>query len=170
MFATAGERLGVAGGSLTFEGFFEETHQRLFAALCLATGNRYEAEEIMQDAFLALWQRWENVSAMDDPTGYLFRTAMNLFRKRLRRAAVAARRTLALAPREDAFEAIDEQDALMRAMRGLSPRERTAVVLTAILGFSSQEAGKILGVKDSTVRVLAKRAREAMRPMVGEVT
>jgi DNA-directed RNA polymerase specialized sigma24 family protein len=28
-----------------------------------------EAEEIMQDAFLALWERWERVSAIDDPTG-----------------------------------------------------------------------------------------------------
>ena len=35
-----------------FEEFFELEHVRLFGALCVMTGNRSEAEEIMQDAFL----------------------------------------------------------------------------------------------------------------------
>ena len=34
----------------------------------------------MQDAYLKLWERWGRVSLMDDPTGFLFRTAMNLVR------------------------------------------------------------------------------------------
>ena len=55
------------------------------------TGNRAEAEELMQDAFLSVWERWDRVSGMDDPIGYLYRTAMNLFRKRYRRAMLAVR-------------------------------------------------------------------------------
>ena len=47
-----------------------------FAALWLVTRNSHEAEEIMQDAFLKLWERWDRVNQMDDPTGYLYRTAM----------------------------------------------------------------------------------------------
>jgi RNA polymerase sigma-70 factor (ECF subfamily) len=153
----------------SFEDFFAETHARLFAALCLVTGSREEAEEIMQDAFLAMWERWDRVRAMDEPTGYLFRTAMNLFRKRVRRAAVAARRTLGIAPAPDAFDRVDDQDALVRAMRDLTPQQRAAVVLTAILGYSSEEAGRLLGIADSTVRVLATRARATMRPKIREV-
>lgn len=30
----------------------------------------------MQDAYLKLWERWDRVSGMDDPTGFLFRTAI----------------------------------------------------------------------------------------------
>jgi hypothetical protein len=37
--------------------FFDETHQRLFGGLCLVTGDRHEAQEIMQDAYLQLWER-----------------------------------------------------------------------------------------------------------------
>src|SRR4051812_32446251 len=78
----------------SFEAFFEEERADLFSALWLVTRNRQEAEEIMQDAFLKLWERWDRVRRLDDPTGYLYRTAMNGFRNRARRAAVALRKTL----------------------------------------------------------------------------
>jgi RNA polymerase sigma-70 factor (ECF subfamily) len=55
----------------SFEEFFSSEHARLFGALCLVTGDRHEAEEIMQDAFLRLWERWGRVSGLDDPSGYL---------------------------------------------------------------------------------------------------
>ena len=65
----------------SFEGFFEAEKLRLYRALCLITRNRFEAEEITQDAFVRLLERWDRVSAMEDPTGYLYVTAMNTFRK-----------------------------------------------------------------------------------------
>ena len=92
-----------------FEDFFGSEHARLFGALCLVTGDRHEAEEIMQDAFLRLWERWEKVSGLDDPTAYLFRTAMNVFRNRYRRAALGVRKTLSLAPSEDAFSTVEDR-------------------------------------------------------------
>src|SRR3989337_910699 len=88
----------VAEAHARFETFFEQTHQRLFGGLCLVTGNRHEAEEIMQDAYLKVWERWERVSGMDDPTGFLFRTAMNGFRSRYRRASIAIPPPISLAP------------------------------------------------------------------------
>ena len=155
-------------GSLarSFEAFVEAENVRLFRALYLVTGSRFEAEEIMQDAFLAVWERWERVGTMDDPTGYLFRTAMNLFRKRLRRAAGAVRRRVAPAPHEDPFEAIEDRDAVFRALRKLRPNERAAIVATALLGYSSEEAGRMLGMSAGTVRMHASRARAAMKDIM----
>jgi DNA-directed RNA polymerase specialized sigma24 family protein len=83
---------------LGFEAFFGENRTKLFGALCLVTGNRHEAEEIAQDAFLKLWERWDRVSTLEDPTSFLFRTAMNVFRNRLRRAGLGMRKALALVP------------------------------------------------------------------------
>jgi hypothetical protein len=74
-----------------FEAFFTQEHVRLFRALCLLTKSLQEAEEFMQDAFLKLWERWDRASAMDSPTGYLYRTAMNLVRSRARRVRTAFR-------------------------------------------------------------------------------
>jgi RNA polymerase sigma-70 factor, ECF subfamily len=159
----------VAKGARGFEEFFGSEHARLFGALCLVTGDRHEAEEIMQDAFLRLWERWDRVSALDDLSSYLFRTAMNVFRNRYRRAALGVRKTLSLTPSEDAFATVEDRDVVVRALRGLTPDQRAAVVLTGYAGLTSEEAGKVLGMRAGTVRTLATRARASMREKAGEL-
>jgi RNA polymerase sigma factor (sigma-70 family) len=154
----------------SFEDFVESESARLFRALYLVTGSRHEAEEVMQDTFLAIWERWDRVGAMEDPTGYLFRTAMNMFRKRLRRASLALRKSVALVVREDPFAAIDNRHVVFEALKGLRPKERAAIVLTALEGYSSEEAAWMLGTSAGTVRMRASRARTAMRARVGEPT
>ena len=151
-----------------FEIFFLDHHVRLYRALWLVTRNGHEAEEIMQDAFLRVWERWPKVSRVPDPTGYLYRTAMNAFRSRARRAAVALRKTVRAIPPDDLLEAVEGRDAVVRAMASLTPRQRAAVVLTDVLGLTSEEAAEALGVKAVTVRVLAARGRQALRGTMGE--
>jgi RNA polymerase sigma factor (sigma-70 family) len=149
-----------------FEAFFELEHVRLFGALSVMTGNRSEAEEIMQDAFLNLWERWPRVSRMDSPAGFLYRTAMNLYRKRVRRAGVAMRKAMSLLPADDELGAVERRDEASRLLRALTPREREAIVLTAYLGYTTEEAGKLLGIKANTVRVLTARARASLKQTV----
>jgi RNA polymerase sigma-70 factor (ECF subfamily) len=159
----------VAEERQSFEEFFRSEHARLFGALCLVTGDRHEAEEIMQDAFLRLWERWVRVSGLDDPSAYLFRTAMNVFRNRYRRAALAVRRTVSLAPTEDALATVEDRDVVVRALRDLTPDQRAAVVLTGYVGLTSEEAGTLLGMRAGTVRTLSTRARAAIREKAGEL-
>jgi RNA polymerase sigma factor (sigma-70 family) len=147
----------------SFEDFYHTESDGLFGALVLITGSRFEAEEIAQDAFLAVWQRWDRVGGMENPVGYLYRTAMNAARRRRRRAALALRRAVGLRHEEDAFAAADRRDAVDRALAGLSRRQRAALVLTDLLEFSSEEAGEALGIKAATVRALASQGRDAMR-------
>ena len=117
----------------------------------------------MQDAFLKVWERWDRVGTMDDPVGYLYRTAMNLFRKRYRRAALAVRRSIGLMPSGDDFADADDRETVRRVLATLPPRQRAALVLTEMLGFSSAEAGRALGVRASTVRSLSHQGRESFR-------
>ena len=146
-------------GQPSFEMFFKQHHGDLFAALWLITRNRHEAEELAQDSFLRLWERWDRVSAMDDPEGYLYRTAMNAFRSRARRAALALRHIGRSSPVDDAFVAVERREIVVQALASLTPRQRAAVVLTDVLGYSSEEAGRWLRIKPVTVRVLASRGR-----------
>ncbi|MDP9342698.1 MAG: sigma-70 family RNA polymerase sigma factor [Actinomycetota bacterium] len=150
----------------SFEDFFRAEHARLLRALFLVTGNEGEAEDLMQEAFLKMWERWDRVRHLDDPTGYLYRTAMNAFRSRYRRAARAARRVVGMARGADAFEAADERDLVARALATLTPRQRAALVLTEMVGYDSEEAGRALGVKAVTARVLASQARAALRQVL----
>jgi RNA polymerase sigma factor (sigma-70 family) len=147
----------------SFEEFFAAERARLFGALVVMTNDRAEAEEILQDAFLTVWERWERVAAMEEPVGFLYRIAMNLFRKRLRRAAVAVRKAVHLLPRGDELADVEIRDEAVRLLERLTPRERAALVVTAYLGYSSEEAGELLGIRASTVRVLTNRARAALR-------
>src|SRR5919198_6661964 len=91
----------------SFEAFFEAETDTLFRRLCLVTGNRAEAEEIAQDAFLRIWERWDRVADFDDRVGYLYRVAMNVFRNRARRATVAIRKTADPELRSDEFGAAE---------------------------------------------------------------
>ena len=152
----------------TFEEFFLETNRDLAGALWLVTRNTHEAEEIAQDAYLKLWERWPRVGTMEDPSGYLHRTAWNLWRSRGRRAGVALRKVVHAIPADAATDHIESLDVVVKALAGLTPRERAAVVLLDLLDMTSEEAAAALGVRPSTVRVLAARARarlkEGMQP------
>ena len=130
------------------------------------TGNRQEAEDVMQDAFLRLYERWDRVEKLEDPTGYLYRTAFNVFRRRSRRAAMAVRRMLGISPSIDEFAAADAKHMVSQALARLTKRQRAALVLTEILGYSSEAAGSILGVRAVTVRALASQGRAAMRQVL----
>jgi RNA polymerase sigma-70 factor (ECF subfamily) len=154
----------VAEQPLAFDAFYEEHFHRIHTALFLVTGNRHEAEEIAQESFLRLFERWSRVASVEDPVGYVYRTAMNVFRNRYRRASLALRRALSIAPEStDELGRIDTRDELVRLLRELTPQQRAAVLLTAILDYSADEAGKVLGLRPSSVRSLASRGRDAMK-------
>jgi len=155
--------------SRAFDDFFRSTHRRAFTAMCLVTGDRYEAEEIVQDAYLRLLERWDRVGEMDDPEGYLFRTTMNVFRNRYRRATLAVRRAVALAPAaRDDLATVEARDELIRLLQPLAPRQRAAVLATSILDLPADEAGRLLGMEAATVRALSSRARKQLRKTVQE--
>jgi RNA polymerase sigma-70 factor (ECF subfamily) len=163
--ATSGPEDGPAssGPAASFEEFFAAHRSRLLGALVVMTANRAEAEEILQDAFLAVWERWGRVVGMDDPVGFLYRIAMNLFRKRLRRAGVAVRKAAHLLQDRDELAGVETRDEAVRLLGRLTPRERAAIVVTAYLGYSSEEAGELLGIRATTIRVLTNRARASLR-------
>lgn len=146
----------------SFESLFELERDRLFGLLALMTGDRSEAEEIAQDAFVAVWERWDRVRLMDNPSGYLHRTAINAFRKRYRRSRLFGRLADALSPMASTAPA-DSALILNEALRSLTPRQRAALVLTELLGYSGEEAAQALGVKVSTIGALKYQGRTALR-------
>ncbi len=150
-----------------FDTFFEEEHDRLFKALYFVTGNRHDAEELMQDAFLSLWERWDEIGRIADPTGYLFRVALNGFRMRRRRATMAVRKVVPIPERRDAFLDAEMRADVRQLLLEVSPRQRAALVLVDLLGYPAEQAASILGVRPSTVRVLATQGRHALRATEG---
>ena len=151
-----------------FEDLVEAESPGLFGALCLIARDRFEAEDVMQEAFLKVWERWDRVRVMEDPTGYLYRTALNLYRQRLRRASLALRRAIRLAPSRDELAEVESRDAVVRALAELTPRQRMGVVLVDLLDHSSEEAARVMGIEAATVRVLVSQGRAALKRNAGD--
>ena len=154
--------------AVSFEDFYEVEQGGLFGAMILVTRDRQEAEDLTQEAFLKVWERWSVVQGLDNPTGYLYRTAMNAFFSRRRRIAMAGRQLIAQVLRLDPLTTVEARDEIDRALADLTPRQRVALVLTDLLGFPPGEVADTMGVTGSTARVLLARARETMRAAIGE--
>jgi RNA polymerase sigma-70 factor (ECF subfamily) len=153
----------------TFEEFYEDTAGRLFTALCQVSGNQHEAEEVTQDSFVRVFERWDRVRSLEDPAGYLFRVSMNVVRSRVRRTSLSLRAApLLVAPRNEDLVAVENRDAVDRLLRRLKPRQHAAVWLTEVLEFSAEETGRILGVRASSVRSLTTRARARLRHEIAD--
>jgi RNA polymerase sigma-70 factor (ECF subfamily) len=156
-------------GPPSFEELFLDVHDRLYRALYFVTGSSADAEELMQDAFLKLWERWDRLDSIEDPVAYLFRVALNGFRMRARRARTAAGKVLPVVGSRDPFEDVNVREDVRRMLRAVTPRQRTAIVLTDIFGYSSDQAARIMGIRPTTVRVLASQGRTALRGSEGGV-
>jgi RNA polymerase sigma factor (sigma-70 family) len=121
----------------------------------------------VQEAFLKVWDRWDRVQGLEDPAGYLYRTAFNVWRSRTRRAVRSARYRLTGHQPDDIFERVNATLDLRRTLQGMPERQRAALVLVHLLGYSSAEAGRLMGVRPETIRSLASQGRAALRSSLG---
>lgn len=148
-------------GAEVFESFFAKNYELVLRTLYLVTGDRNEAEDLAQEAFVKAFERWDRIRTMDNPSGYLYRMGLNAYRSRLRRIATAAKRSVAPTV-SDPMSQSDDRDAIRRALASLPDAQREVIVLIEWLGMSSEEAGKVLGVSAGTVRVRLTRAKQAL--------
>ncbi len=146
-----------------FSVFYAEEHAKLFKALFFVTGNRADAAELMQDAFLKLWERWDTIDRIGDPTAYLFRVALNGSRMRVRGARRAAARLVRPDAATDPFDEVNLREDVHQMLCRLAPRQRAALVLLDLYGFGSEEAAGIMHIRPSTVRALATQGRAVLR-------
>jgi len=145
-----------------FEEFFREEYQGLCRAMLLLTGNRADAEECVEEALVRVLSRWHDVRVMASPTGYAFVTAANVFRRHQRRFARPRDLVSLQDLPNDEGGTTDARLAVFTAMQSLSLRQRQVVVLVDLLGFTSEEAGRLLGIRDGSVRSELHRARAVL--------
>jgi len=152
----------------TFEDFFLAEHERLFQALYLLTGDRYEADDLAQESLLRAYERWDRVGAMESPAGYVYRTALNLHRSRLRSLVVRARRVFAAVADEDLSGSVAASHDVRAALAKLPRGQCEALILVEWLGLASEEAGRVLGIDAASVRGRLHRGRASLRDLLGD--
>jgi DNA-directed RNA polymerase specialized sigma24 family protein len=152
---------GEPSGSVWFESFQSDGQARLRVALIAAYGVEV-GTEAAADASAYAWEHRERLAAMPNPIGYLFRVGQSASRRHLR-----WRRRLLLPPVPPTLVDQIEPD-LPRALAQLTDRQRLAVTLVHVRGWTHEEAAEALGVDVSTVRTHLARGLSRLRSLLGE--
>lgn len=151
----------VLDGHVTATGFDEFYRAEYAPMVRLARGlvdTSECAEEIAQDAFAQVFERWDRLEA---PGGYLRTAVVNGARSELRRREV--RRRIGLAPPP---QAPAERDYLTDALDRLPPKRKTALVLRYYAGLSEREIAETMGVRPGTVKSLVSRGLAELREVI----
>ena len=159
-----GTDIEVLPTTAAFDDLFRDHYERVLRALYLLTGDANDAEDLAQEAFARAYERRHELSSSRNPAGYVYKTALNVHRSRARRAAVALRRGRFLVQTEaNRFEAVEERDALRRALADLPLKERQALILVVWLDMRDTEAAKALNVSPAAIRTRVSRAKARLR-------
>lgn len=138
---------------------FAAEGQAMLRMATLMVGSAAVAEEVVQDAFLAVGRHW---CSLERPGAYLRTTVINGCAQALRRRDAEGRALAARMPRE-VVELPSRLVELRDALDRLSERQRIVVVLRYFVDIPDHEIAELLGVRPSTVRSLVRRALKMMR-------
>jgi RNA polymerase sigma-70 factor (sigma-E family) len=151
-----------------FDGFVRRGSARLVRSAYLLTGDRHQAEDLLQVALVRTARQWE--TARDAPDAYAHRVLINLLHDR--------RRWLSRRVIEEPFGALDgaspttgadhadgviERDAILNAMKLLGDRQREVVVLRFFADLSVSETAAAIGSSAGTVKTHTSRALQKLR-------
>ena len=142
----------------TYEAFVQSGGARLRRAFIAAYGPDVGAEAT-SDALAYAWEHWDRVSAMQNPTGYLYRVGQSKARR-------YHRRPLRL-PQPEATAQPWVEPGLPSALERLSERQRQAILLCHGYGWTLAEVGELLDVGPSTVQRHLDRGMTKLRATLG---
>lgn len=145
-----------------FDEFYRGSRGRLLSYLYAAGGDLSEAQDAAQEAYARAWQRWGQVSRLDDPEAWVrtvgWRVLAHRWRK-LRGRRAAYRRHGAPAP---AAAPSEDTVALVAALRQLPVEQRQALVLHHLLDLPVAQIATDTGVREGTVKARLSRGRAAL--------
>ena len=129
------------------------------------------AEEVVQDAFIAVHRRWDRLRDPDKALAYLRRAVVNQSRSTLRHRMVVERHVLrgpdaASAQPEEPAEHLARRVAVLEAMRALPQRQREVLALRYYLDLSEAEIADTLGISRGAVKSHASRGAAALRGLL----
>jgi RNA polymerase sigma-70 factor (sigma-E family) len=153
--------------SRSFDDFVVQASPRLLRAAMLLTGSRADAEDVTQEALLAVYRRWERLRAPQAAYTYASVTMTRLAHRHLRKAR--ARREVNLADLPDrasldvAIDASVEGAAMRTMLLTLPPRQREAVVLRFYLDLSVETVARAMRCTPGTVKSQVSKALATLR-------
>lgn len=152
----------------SFDAFYDRQYAPAVRLAMALVGRWSVAEELAQDAFATLFQRWKHVSQYESPEAWIRLVVVNRSVSALRRRAVEARLLLRLRDDHSRDVELPASDLeLWRLVAALPKRQAQVTALTYIEGQTAVEVGAVLGCDENTVRTHLRRARVALAAQLG---
>ena len=141
---------------------------RLAYLLC---GNRERAEDAVAEAFVRVYRQMGR-GDIQHPRAYVRRAVVNEVNSRFRRLALerreASKRTGDDRGARGADEALADTDEMFAALRQLSDRQRTVVVLRFYEDLSEKAIAEAMGISVGTVKSTLSRGMDKLRSLLAE--
>ena len=157
----------VVDDDAAFAAWYRSEHPRLLAAMTIVTRDLHAAQDVTAEAFARALASWTRVSAMDSPTGWTYRVALNVARRRARRAALEQRLLRRMVPPDSGLP-VERSIELWDAVRALPPRARTAIALRYAAGLSESEVATAMNVAVGTASATLSAARKTLAIALGD--
>ncbi|MFD4834553.1 SigE family RNA polymerase sigma factor [Streptomyces uncialis] len=162
----AGERRTEPSAEQAFTAYVQERRASLYATAYHLTGDRFEAEDLLQSALFSTYRAWDRISDKAAVGGYLRRTMTNLHISAWRRRKLNEYPTEELpetAGDTDAMRGTELRAVLWQALARLPELQRTMLVLRYYEGRTDPEIAEILGISVGTVKSSIWRSLRRLR-------
>jgi RNA polymerase sigma-70 factor (ECF subfamily) len=149
----------------SFEDFYADTHRRVRASLVVVVGDKDLAFDAVDEAYARALLAWDRVGAMDAPRAWVFKVALNVVRRRVRRRAMeqALLRRVAADPVLPAAAG-----EVWLVVRDLPERQRAAVVLRYLGDLTEAQIAEVMGIKRGTVSRTLADAHRSLAVVLGD--
>ena len=143
----------------TFEAFYRSTRSRIYRATALALGRSDLALDATDEAMTRAAERWQEVGSYANPSGWVYRVAINWGRSRLRRLS----RESAHLEFEPGYEQALPDPELLERVMSLPLDYRAVIVARFFLDWSVEETSEVLRLPVGTVKTRTHRALRRLR-------
>lgn len=165
-----------AGNVSAFKVLYDLYAQRLYSFVYARTGTRVDAEDIVQDVFVCLWQNRQMIKNTDSLKPFLFTISRNLLisacRKRANMPVIENLKTCidkAEIGTERPMEYDELRQAVNSALGKLPARQREIIVLSRLNGLKNKEIAQRLNLSEQTVKNQLSLGLKAVRGMLKNV-
>ncbi len=152
-----------------FDDFYTASFSRITAQVYAMIGDRDEAQECVQEAFVRAWAHRRKLERADHPEAWVRTTAYRLAVSRWRRTRLARRPAdRAVGTATETAGPSETHVALVAALRQLPESQRQALVLHHIADLPVADVAREVGAPEGTVKARLSRGRTALAALLAE--
>ena len=153
-----------------FKTRFLPCHKRMYRIAFRYLGNEYDAEDMVQNAYLKLWEMQETLDTITNDEAYALTIVKHLCLDRLKQTTIrhdneceSIQKAETSPQPDEALELKEDMGILLHLIERLPEQQRQVLMLKHFEGRSTEEIERETGLSNVHIRVLLSRARKTIK-------